>query len=79
LGDLPPALECMIWDRAHGKTVEKVRFTGTQENALDNLSAAELRLRLQDRIASLQSLASLLESPQEFECTNVEPEDDVVH
>lgn len=36
LGELPPAVECMIWDRASGKVVERMEFEDKTKRLEDN-------------------------------------------
>lgn len=74
LGELPPALEMMIWDRAHGKTVEKVKLTSEVSNPLDKLTPTELRDRLHERVARLQTLMVLLDEEPVHD-----RQDDIVH
>lgn len=44
LDELPPAVECMMWDRAWGKTVEKVEIKDTTA-PLEALTVEELEAR----------------------------------
>lgn len=44
LDELPPAVECMMWDRAWGKVVDKVEFKDTTDT-LANLTVEQLETR----------------------------------
>lgn len=44
LDELPPAVECMLWDRAWGKTVEKVEVKDTT-GQLEELTIEQLETR----------------------------------
>lgn len=59
LGELPPALEQMMWDRAHGKVVEKVEVRNPS-NALESLTVDQLEARA----LYLASIARTMRSQQ---------------
>jgi hypothetical protein len=44
MDELPAAVECMMWDRAHGKAVERVEVKDTTDR-LEGLSAEQLEQR----------------------------------
>lgn len=44
MDELSPAVECMLWDRAHGKTVEKMEFKDTTD-PLEELTIEQLEER----------------------------------
>jgi hypothetical protein len=44
MDELPPAVECMLWDRAHGKTVDKVEVKDTTD-PLEELTIEQLEER----------------------------------
>lgn len=59
MDDLPPAIECKLWEYAYGKPPEVVEVKTTHN--LDALSPAELRAHLQERIESLSTMVRLLD------------------
>jgi hypothetical protein len=57
MDELPPAIECMLWDRAHGKTVERVEVkdrTESLEDLTPELVAQKLE-RVQRMLMLLQN------------------------
>lgn len=62
LGTLPPQIECMLWDRAEGKVVEKVEIKDTTD-PLDNFDADQL----EDRARRLLELARQLRTNDEVD------------
>ena len=63
---LPSAVECMLWDRAHGKTVEKVEVKDTSA-PLERLTSEELLKRAE----FLATLAEQLRQAQAAEPARV--------
>lgn len=63
MGELPPAIECMLWDRAHGKTVERVEVKERGE-ALENLSPEVVEQRL-ERVQRMLMLLRNARTPEE--------------
>ena len=68
LGELPSAIECMIWDRAAGKVVEKVEIKDMTD-PLDDCSVEQL----EDRALRLLAIARQLRVAEESEPAS-EPE-----
>lgn len=44
MDDLPPQIEAMMWDRAHGKVIDKLEVKDTS-NALEDLTVEQLEER----------------------------------
>lgn len=55
MDELPPAVECMMWDRAWGKVVEKVEFKDTTD-PLEDFTIEQL----EDRAMKLMEVARRL-------------------
>jgi hypothetical protein len=54
-GDLPPAVETMLWHYAYGKPVEQVQLqVSTVEQDLSQLSSAELEQRAKELLDALR-------------------------
>lgn len=56
LGTLPPAVETMIWDRAYGKTIEKVEIKDTTD-PLEDFTIEQLQDRARRLLAAAQALS----------------------
>lgn len=69
LGELPPAVECKLWDYAYGKPVDRVEVKDTTR-VLEHLSVEEL----EERALALAGLARQIRTGAGRSTDDVEPE-----
>lgn len=66
MDELPPAVECMMYDRAYGKTVEKVEWKDTTD-PIESLTIEQLEDRAMKLLEVARNLRKELSAPHDDE------------
>jgi hypothetical protein len=64
MDELPPAVECMLWDRAHGKTADKLEVKDTTD-PLEDLTIEQLEDRAMKLLEVARHLRTESSAPEE--------------
>jgi hypothetical protein len=74
MDDLPPAVECKLWDYAYGKPVERMEVKDTT-STLSTLTPEQLEERALRLAALAKSLRGTKDTPQTHESPLLSPEE----